>query len=184
MPRDGSFALAFFGRVRKVQEPAFAVAAGRNSFARKRILEAALVIGVKTRTLAMGVVRHLKAGLPVPKLLDKPGIVDGRAAGLQRGAGSARRAHFQTIRTIESTAVVMLSTWVASLVEHVAATRLIMKVQAAPVGAAGATVPLVRVDRSVLREFIIERHSPLLAARWGYAERVGAVAYGGHGGQK
>lgn len=44
MPRDGSFALALFGRVRKVQEPAFAVAAGRKSFALKRILEAVLVI--------------------------------------------------------------------------------------------------------------------------------------------
>jgi hypothetical protein len=40
MPREGSFALAFFGRVRKVQEPTFAVAAGRKSFALKRIFEA------------------------------------------------------------------------------------------------------------------------------------------------
>ena len=39
MPREGSFALASFGRVRKVQEPTFAVAAGRKSFALKRILE-------------------------------------------------------------------------------------------------------------------------------------------------
>ena len=44
MAREGSFALAFFGRVRKVQEPTFAVAAGRKSFALKRILEAVLVI--------------------------------------------------------------------------------------------------------------------------------------------
>jgi len=44
MPREGSFALEFFGRVRKVQEPTFAVAAGRKSFALKRILEAVLVI--------------------------------------------------------------------------------------------------------------------------------------------
>jgi hypothetical protein len=44
MPREGSFALQFFGRVRKVQEPAFAVTAGRKSFARKRILEMVLVI--------------------------------------------------------------------------------------------------------------------------------------------
>src|SRR5206468_9853792 len=44
MPREGSFALASFGRVRKVQEPTFAVAAGRKSFALKRILEAVLVI--------------------------------------------------------------------------------------------------------------------------------------------
>jgi hypothetical protein len=43
-PRDGSFALASFGRVRKVQERAFTVAAGRKSFALKRILEAVLVI--------------------------------------------------------------------------------------------------------------------------------------------
>ena len=46
MPREGSFALAFFGRVRKVQEPTFAVAAGRKSFALKRILEAVLVFFV------------------------------------------------------------------------------------------------------------------------------------------
>jgi hypothetical protein len=44
MPREGSFALAFSGRVRKVQEPTFAVAAGWKSFALKRILEAVLVI--------------------------------------------------------------------------------------------------------------------------------------------
>src|SRR5439155_20393736 len=44
MPREGSFTLASFGRVRKVQEPTFAVAAGRKSFARKRILESVLVI--------------------------------------------------------------------------------------------------------------------------------------------
>jgi hypothetical protein len=44
MPREGSFALAFLGRVRKVQEPTFVVAAGRNSFAVKRILESVLVI--------------------------------------------------------------------------------------------------------------------------------------------
>jgi hypothetical protein len=41
MPREGSFALAFFGRVRKVQEPRLrvGVAAGWRSFALKRILE-------------------------------------------------------------------------------------------------------------------------------------------------
>src|SRR5262245_40113626 len=44
MPREGSFALASFGRVRKVQEPPFSVAAGRKSFALKQILEAVLVI--------------------------------------------------------------------------------------------------------------------------------------------
>ena len=44
MPREGSFALASFGRVRKVQESAFADAAGRKSFAVKRILEAVLFI--------------------------------------------------------------------------------------------------------------------------------------------
>src|SRR5262249_44191835 len=46
MPREGSFALASFDRVRKVQEPAFPVAAGRRSFAWKRILEVFLVIFV------------------------------------------------------------------------------------------------------------------------------------------
>src|SRR6266436_5340265 len=44
MPREGSFALASFGRVRKVQEPTFGVAAGRKSLALKRILETVLVI--------------------------------------------------------------------------------------------------------------------------------------------
>ena len=37
MPREGSFALASFGRIRKVQEPAFSLSAGRKSFALKRI---------------------------------------------------------------------------------------------------------------------------------------------------
>jgi hypothetical protein len=44
MPRDGSFALAFFGRTRKLQEGALALSAGRQSFALKQILEAVLVI--------------------------------------------------------------------------------------------------------------------------------------------
>jgi len=44
MPRERSFALAFFGRVRKVQEPIFAAAAGRTSFALKQILEAVSII--------------------------------------------------------------------------------------------------------------------------------------------
>ena len=42
IPREGSFALASFGRFRKVQETAFAVAAGRKSVALKQILEAVL----------------------------------------------------------------------------------------------------------------------------------------------
>jgi hypothetical protein len=41
MLREGSFALASFGRVRKVHEGAFAVAFGRKSVALKRILDAA-----------------------------------------------------------------------------------------------------------------------------------------------
>ena len=40
MPRDGSFALASLGSVRKVQATAFAVATGLKSVALKRILEA------------------------------------------------------------------------------------------------------------------------------------------------
>ena len=44
MLREGSFALAFLGRVRKVQESPFVVDSGRKSFALKRILEAGLVI--------------------------------------------------------------------------------------------------------------------------------------------
>src|SRR5579859_4854583 len=41
MLREGSFALAALGRVRKVHETAFAVAFGRKSVALKRILDAA-----------------------------------------------------------------------------------------------------------------------------------------------
>jgi hypothetical protein len=44
MPRDGSFALAFFGRTRKLQEQVLALSAGRQSFALQRILEAVFVI--------------------------------------------------------------------------------------------------------------------------------------------
>ena len=44
MPREGSFALAFPGKVRKVQETAVAVTIGRKSFALNRILIAVLVI--------------------------------------------------------------------------------------------------------------------------------------------
>src|SRR6266487_2697747 len=38
MPREGSLALAFFGRTRKVRESAFAPSADRKSFALKRIV--------------------------------------------------------------------------------------------------------------------------------------------------
>src|SRR5215471_3379981 len=48
MPREGSFALASFGRIRKVQEPSFSVAAGRRRLALKRILAVVLVIFVST----------------------------------------------------------------------------------------------------------------------------------------
>jgi hypothetical protein len=41
MLREGSFALASFGRITKVHEKAFAVAFGRKSVALKRILDAA-----------------------------------------------------------------------------------------------------------------------------------------------
>ena len=43
MPREGSFALALFGRIRKVHVSVFSLSAGRQSFALKRILEAVLV---------------------------------------------------------------------------------------------------------------------------------------------
>src|SRR5713101_7476502 len=38
MPRDGSFALAFLGRVSRVHDPIFSVALGRNNRALKRIV--------------------------------------------------------------------------------------------------------------------------------------------------
>ena len=37
MPREGSLALAVFGRMRKVQEPAFSLSDGRKSYALKRL---------------------------------------------------------------------------------------------------------------------------------------------------
>jgi hypothetical protein len=39
MPRDGSFALALLGRVRRVHDPVFSAALGRNSLALKRIVD-------------------------------------------------------------------------------------------------------------------------------------------------
>jgi len=50
MPRVGSLALAFLGRIRKAQEP-FAVAPRRRSLALKRIFEAVLVNVADTLTL-------------------------------------------------------------------------------------------------------------------------------------
>jgi hypothetical protein len=47
MLRVGSFALARFGRTRKLQEPPFAGAAGRKSFASQRILEVLLLISAR-----------------------------------------------------------------------------------------------------------------------------------------
>src|SRR5208282_4104549 len=39
IPRDGSFALASLGRVRRVHDPVFSVALGRNNLALKRIVD-------------------------------------------------------------------------------------------------------------------------------------------------
>src|SRR5208337_1607222 len=39
MPRDGSFALSFLVRVRRVHDPVFSVALGRNNLALKRIVD-------------------------------------------------------------------------------------------------------------------------------------------------
>ncbi len=39
IPRDGSFAFAFLGRVRRVHDPIFLVALGRNNLALKRIVD-------------------------------------------------------------------------------------------------------------------------------------------------
>jgi hypothetical protein len=44
MPREGSFALAVFGNVRKVQEVSFPAEVGSSSFALNRILVALLDI--------------------------------------------------------------------------------------------------------------------------------------------
>ena len=46
MPREGSFALASFGRVRKVHETAFSLSAGRKSFALKRIEVLVTLLGI------------------------------------------------------------------------------------------------------------------------------------------
>ena len=46
IPRDGSFALAFFGRVRKLQELPFSLSAGRKSFALKRIEGLVTLLGI------------------------------------------------------------------------------------------------------------------------------------------
>src|SRR5207247_3176058 len=39
IPRDGSFGLAFLGRVRRVHDPIFSVALGRNNLPLKRIVD-------------------------------------------------------------------------------------------------------------------------------------------------
>ena len=46
MPRDGSFALAFFGRMRKVHDSPFSLCAGRKSFALKRIEVLVTLLGI------------------------------------------------------------------------------------------------------------------------------------------
>ena len=52
IPRVGSFALASFGRIRKVHEVPFGGSAGRKSFALKRIFEVVLVMGATDLTRA------------------------------------------------------------------------------------------------------------------------------------
>ena len=46
IPRDGSFALAFFGSMRKAPDSAFSLSAGRKSFALKRIEVLVTSIGI------------------------------------------------------------------------------------------------------------------------------------------
>jgi hypothetical protein len=46
MPREGSFALAVFGRMRNVQESTFSLWAGRKSFALKRIEVLVTLLGI------------------------------------------------------------------------------------------------------------------------------------------
>ena len=72
IPREWSFALAFFGRVRKVQEPTFALAAGRKSFTLKRILEAVLVILLGSLT---GICVLWRKALQVVRLILVEGVV-------------------------------------------------------------------------------------------------------------
>jgi hypothetical protein len=48
IPREASFALAFFGKIRKVQEATFVASAGRKSFVLNRVLEASLDIFLGT----------------------------------------------------------------------------------------------------------------------------------------
>ncbi len=47
IPRVGSFVLAFFGRIRKVQELPLAAASGRKSLALKRVFEEVLLISAR-----------------------------------------------------------------------------------------------------------------------------------------
>ena len=51
-PRDGSLALAFFGRMRKAQKSPFSLSAGRNSFALKRIVVLAILLNNTNRVPA------------------------------------------------------------------------------------------------------------------------------------
>jgi hypothetical protein len=52
MPREGSFALLFFGRMRNIHESAFSLAAGRKSFALKRIVVLVILLDNTNRVPA------------------------------------------------------------------------------------------------------------------------------------
>ena len=99
MLREGSFALASFGRVRKVHETAFAVAFGRKSVALKRILDAAFESrrppGEATFADLMDVLRAIlfltcrRGGLLIVRVDDVqiPVAIDGQAVRGEKLAG-------------------------------------------------------------------------------------------------
>lgn len=141
-------------------------------------------VAVQAPAFAVRVVRNFEACLPIAELLDEFGIFRGCAAGLQRRAGRTRRPHLQAIRATERATLVVLSARVLCFTKHIGPAPLAMKIQVPPVGAARPAVPFALIDLLVLREVILERHHPMLAARRGYAVRIGGVVLGAEGGKE
>src|SRR6266487_576216 len=87
MPREGSFALAFFGRMRKVQEPSFPLSSGRKSFALKRI-DAAFVIWLGSKSNYCRSKSYL-----APHALENPKIVPEQTQPRPKHVAAIETAH-------------------------------------------------------------------------------------------
>ncbi|HEV3004057.1 MAG TPA: hypothetical protein VGX78_06320 [Pirellulales bacterium] len=99
MLREGSFALACFGRVRKVHETALAVAFGRKSVVLKRIMDAAFESPSSPGEVAFADLMDVLLAIaitPISFQSTRCGLVNKPRRGLAGGEGGKGNGHEQS----------------------------------------------------------------------------------------